>query len=331
MSLSITIPYLKETKTGFIYYRRVPKNLIDTIGFEFIRMNLGKDRLQAIIKAEELNNNLALKITTITTPSLSSIIDLYCKTKEDLEDIKTRKYFFTNILLSIFGDVSIDTITFDQMLELESKLKKFPKRYYKKYKRINPKKLWRMIDNNTITIPPDKLISSGTLNHWLGYTKMLFNFATDRGFLKNNTSKVLKTRKRGPQRFERQGLTIEEYKAIRPRIPHDLRSQPALLRILTDTLLLSGLRRSELYKTKITTIEGIICFDLRGANDRDLKLKTQASYRIVPVHSSIDLDLLQEALDSISPDTLTRKVSKLYNCQAQPKNVPPRGVNMYHF
>jgi len=62
------------------------------------------------------------------------------------------------------------------------------------------------------------------------------------------------------------------------------------------------MRRSEVYKCVIHKIDGILCFDLRQPTD---KLKTQASYRVIPVHSlligrifELNLDLARKKLIS---------------------------------
>ena len=70
-------------------------------------------------------------------------------------------------------------------------------------------------------------------------------------------------------------------------------------------LYLTGLRPSEVSKCKLTTVEGVRCFDL---TDKSLQLKSRASHRLIPVHYSIkDPEQLLESFRSMSSQYMNRQ------------------------
>lgn len=69
-------------------------------------------------------------------------------------------------------------------------------------------------------------------------------------------------------------------------------------------------RLSELYKCKIVTEDGVKCFSLL---DPKIKLKTNTSYRLIPIHSSLldDIDNYSNYLKSVKSATLARNTTDI--------------------
>lgn len=68
------------------------------------------------------------------------------------------------------------------------------------------------------------------------------------------------------------------------------------------------MRLSEAYKCSISSVDGILCFDLRHTTEA---LKNTNSYRLIPVHSAIqDPEQSLKAINSLNPSYLSRQASK---------------------
>jgi len=106
----------------------------------------------------------------------------------------------------------------------------------------------------------------------------LLKFACERDYI-SKQYKVTMMKKSTGAREERQALSIGSIKALLEA------TTEAKLQSAYTLLYLTGMRVSEAYKCKITVVDGVKCFDL---TDKSIALKSNSSYRLIPVHSSMD-------------------------------------------
>ena len=115
-----------------------------------------------------------------------------------------------------------------------------------------------------------------TVNRYIKMIKGMVNYGLSTGlFTLPNTMPTLKLNK--ATEANRAPLNTIEYKLL----CSNLYGQEL---ILLNTIYLSGLRSSEVHKSTIKTINNVVCFDLTSPSE---KLKTKASYRMVPVHTKL--------------------------------------------
>jgi len=332
--------YITKVNQSYKYQRRVPKQLEEYVSTKFIKKSLGKEFQEAQLKALELNSTLddCIKLIELSAPNeviqgklldgglirtptktnkqekptIGVIVSSYLVSIEQegisYEEYRDRKYFFTSILIPILGnDTLLSDVTYQELIELRELLTKLPKGNIQKYKN---KPIERLLDTLDVVSESERL-STTTVNKYIKWIRTLYSYALVRGLVSIDISKAIKLIKSNTNtREERLPLTTEDITLIRDR----LEGSPLKL-LLFDVLRYSGMRLSELYKLKIKKIDSTFIFDL---TDKNIKLKTKSSYRIIPIHSKI-LDAVLEyydtAITSITPDNLSKSVNKILRNQ----------------
>lgn len=180
-----------------------------------------------------------------------------------------------------------------------------PNRNISKYRSMNIDELVVAVATEKIVIDKSELISTSTTNKHIKRIKSFALYGTKTGLY--NVSLTLTTVKvvgsRG-QRDERDNLKADEIEKL-------LHNSDGYVNLLIRISYLTGMRLSELSKCNIGVVDGVLCFDLKNIKS---KLKTQSSYRVVPVHSSLlpfmdDFkELIQQGADM---KHLARRVKKV--------------------
>jgi len=123
----------------------------------------------------------------------------------------------------------------------------------------------------------------------------LFGF---RSGLFSMTTAVVTVKHQSSAREQRKALTCEEINSIYAATANQE------IKNFIDLMRYTGMRQGELGKYKMSTIEGVECFDLREAES----LKTMSSFRIIPRHPKI-----KEIEFTYTFEHLSRQVKRLIN------------------
>ena len=305
--------YLIHTKFNtYRYQRRVPKALAKYIDKTFFKISLGTDLSKATIAAIQFNKAIEDAISLISLVDIPELIfqKLACLipqeksittaqniqtpglfktlTKEYLDTKKgnvtelehnNNKYFFSIICPPIFQKImgesnpNISDISYSQLIQFKNILQQLPKRNIHKYRVMEMNDILTNLNH----IPAHNLLKPTTINKRIKMLRGLFQFALIRGLLSVNLAQSITTLKTIDERHQRLPLSIQEIDIINIKLSKEKQ-------YLFNVLRYSGMRLSELYKCKIEMIKGISCFSLL---DRNIRLKTKGSYRIIPIHSSI--------------------------------------------
>ena len=209
--------------------------------------------------------------------------------------------FLNEVFLEMI-DKSIDIreLTLEDIMDFKDTLSMFPTRKIRPYNNMSTQEIVNAVYEESI---PEEVsrIGKSTVNKYLGYTKAFFEYSRNTGLITVNPMALITT--------SRGGLN-----AMDERLPLDSDEINKLLELLNDkpniqnavkALYTSGMRLSELYKYKLSKIDGIDVYDLR---DKEIKLKTKPSYRVIPVHSCVDIELLKEIP---TQQTLSRTINNI--------------------
>ncbi|WP_333805080.1 DUF6538 domain-containing protein [Sulfurospirillum sp.] len=193
-----------------------------------------------------------------------------------------------SFMLNIFAEIvpkrsPVENMTLEGILNLREIITKLPKRNIQRYRDMSVKELMK------ITPLAEEAISATTLNKYIKWTRKFYAFCTENDFIRKNPTATLGTVSNNDAITERLPLTPQEIRKLL-----ELSKDEMVFHNGIKALAYSGMRLSELAKAKINNVEGLDCFDL---SSKTLRLKTKASYRIIPIHSSIDIDLLSQLPD----------------------------------
>lgn len=266
--------------------KQVDRFIIDTLELE-------RTASKAIPKVLINRQNKESEIVTLED-ALNKYIRYYEQEAQsnntDIEQVKDVKSFLYEIFLeqiNVNPTEDIKLITIDDCIQFKELVSIMPIRKYKPFNRLTNNQIFELITNKSkkVALGDYKVLSKSTINKYLGYTKSFFEYLRNVGLIDVNPLALIKTTRGGINaQAERHPLSLVE-------INH-------LLQLTTDNPIInnaikvfytSGMRLSELYKAKLTKIDGIDVFDLRG---NDLKLKTSTSHRVIPIHSSVNIELL---------------------------------------
>ena len=328
---ALTHPKFYITKTHhntYQYRRRVPARL-QSYGKTF-KVGLGDTLDVAELRALEFNRlidkalqlqtlDLYKEVATVLSPLMVSeikekskegdlydrVVGDYLKTKRDTvtpTEYKTSVYTFNELLPSLFKEImgtrtpNLNNVKYKHIESLKGRLIKLPKKNIQKYKVLATE------DMIKLDVPIVERISAPTVNRYLQRFRAFLTYANKRGIIQMNYATAVPILPTPDARGQRLPLTPDEYKQLLEMLPHDKR-------FLVQVLAYTGMRLSELYKCKLRTIEGQLVFDL---TDRRLRLKTNSSYRVIPLHTELlDWEVLEEYKKAITPNNLSVTVSKI--------------------
>jgi site-specific recombinase XerD len=326
--------YLVHTKFNtYKFNRRVPKMLLKySNGIKSFRVSLGADKEAAIVSAIQFNSVIdeALKLVSLRVSDeiveqklsvlfpkdkhkvpnkeglFSDVVISYLKSNASNvseDEIKAKHDFYHDICPNVFKHIKVGTnpilkdIAYDDLLKFKNIICNLPKRNIQKYRSMEVGSILNILDD----VPPNDKLSARTVNKYIKWLRALFNFALIRGLVNVNLATALPIIKTLDDKLQRLPLSIDEIITLKANVEADKS-------YLIDVLFLTGMRLSEMYKCKVVTIDGVRCFDL---TDRSIKLKTKASYRTIPVHSSLlnEIDKFEAYRYKISSSNLSSSLS----------------------
>ena len=246
------------------------------------------------------------QVTLKSKELYSEMASSYLNTKNgnvSIVDFQGSCYFYKELCPSIFFHIlkspslKMADITYNDLLKFRDVLILLPRRNIQKYKCIKLNALMK----NSDSIPSKDRVSANTVNKYIQRLRALFGFALNLGIINNNLAKSLKLVATDVDKLQRLPLTQEEISTL-------LSSVSQKMRYLLQVLTLTGMRLSELYKCEVEELEGTKCFSLLN---RDIKLKTKSSYRVIPVHRGLlnRLEDFEHSRNQVSSDNLAKTTS----------------------
>ncbi|MDA7817248.1 tyrosine-type recombinase/integrase [Sulfurimonas sp.] len=329
--------HLTRTKYDtYKYIRRVPKQLLEYTTKASFRVSLGSNQLEATQQALEFNNAIdeALQLSKLgvdratiiekmehflpqesikgevsTEEAIGTLQKLsteYLYSQEaniSKEETRDKKYFYEGICTHIFEHIgltnnpTLESINYNHLLQFRDIITQLPKRNIQKYREMD---ISRILKNIKAIQEEDKL-SARSINKYIKWLRALFNFAVVLGYIQVNLATSLPLQKTIDEKLQRLPLDESELEIL-------LESVAQKMQYLLAVLAFTGMRLSELYKCEVVEINGIKCFSLLN---RNVKLKTKSSYRVIPVHHSLleGLEHFYHLRDVVSSNNLARTVS----------------------
>ena len=238
------------------------------------------------------------KITT-NKEALDSYIKFYkarCDenntTKDQYRDVVS---FLTEVFLELVSpNEDVAKTTLEDIIDIRDIIKTLPKRNIQKYRVMSVDEL---IDAE---IDEADIISSRTLVKYMKWIKGCYAYYHSTGLIQTNPLQLIATTSGTNALDERLPL---EHKEIEQLLT--LTKDDKVTNNLIKVFYTSGMRLSELYKCSLKEIDGVKVYDL---TDRSIKLKTRSSYRLIPIHRSIDVSLLKELP---TQDVFSKRINEL--------------------
>jgi integrase len=182
------------------------------------------------------------------------------------------------LILDVVGDIKLNNITKHSIVDLRGTLAQLPANMYKIY----PDLTIKQILNRQDVIP----MSTTSVNKHVSRLSSLMKYAIKEGYISINYAENMKIRQKRRMDEERKAYNAEDIQRIVTSLPHEAeRSERFWIPLLA---MYSGMRLDEicqLYLEDIQEIEGIWCFNIN--DEKDKKLKTLSSKRIIPVHPTL--------------------------------------------
>jgi len=210
--------------------------------------------------------------------TLEEIVSMYLKNiPQTTSQIQKKAYesFYNDIFFELVDKKTfIKDIDRERLLEMREIIQELPRRNIQKYRSM---KLSKIIKKENIK-DEDKL-SLKTINDYLKWIMSLFSFAQKYGYLNFNPAIDLRFKSNSNAKNEREIFSDEELKKFT-----ELNREDENMKLFHYTLFYTGMINSEFLQAKISKVDGIECFDLTS---RNLKLKTMARHRLIPIHSHL--------------------------------------------
>lgn len=306
--------YITIRGNNLIYRRRIPTELKPYMQMTEFKKALVPDMKSAKIIANHYDNifskmqtNIKLGFTDIssllsqlgieeTAIKRDSLYDAFLNSKKSISKTSHNEYKQQLQLFSMLLPEEIDNISYSHIDRITGIISALPKRNIQKYRKMSLKELLKA------EVQESDRLSIKSQNEYLKTLRALLKFAKQRGYIQsNNDVNVHLFTQKVSSRAQRQTLDTDDIQLL-------LNHHNKKLNVLVKILYYSGMRLSEVYKCKVTDIEGIKCFDL---TDRTIALKTQSSYRYIPVHPALyNVEALLEEAKQIKPNHATKLASK---------------------
>jgi len=313
---NFTEMYITTRNNTYYYRRRIPLAIVSLCDSKYIHRPLSSDRVLAKQLAVKYNNifnmiDIGLKLGHDVSNLVAELnfktlqkIDIY-EQYMNHKDVSVKRMAKIKRHLSVLKVLlpnDLKRLNMGILDGIRSKLSKLPKMNIQKYRVKSISELLKL------NIPNEDKQSSETVNGYIKLLNALLKFAYEREAVSRQFSIAL-VKRSCSSRDERQALNIEEVK----KLMDDSGNQKLIP--LYKILYYSGMRLSEVYKCKITVVDGIKCFDL---TDGTIELKTKSSYRLIPVHDSLDnVELLLEQARAVRDGYATRKISELFKTKGK--------------
>jgi len=217
---------------------------------------------------------------------------------------KSRVYFFNELLPALLKYVYMENpviseITPKHLNKIADIIKRLPSRNHDDLKR---KTSYDLVKNTVQGKYTDrKILHVETVNKMIKRIRSLSSYGYKTGLF-SMTAAIPTFKNHSLVREQRMALTEDEISFIVGA------SKNQEVKDFIVLLYYTGMRLGELYKYKLSIIDGVECFDLRDAKS----LKTKTSFRIIPRHPKIKVTKF-----TYSYEHLSRKVKALINSELE--------------
>jgi len=213
-------------------------------------------------------------------------VDVYAEFLNSKQNVALSTYNEYKQQLEIFKVLlpsDFKTLSYRHLDSMKQTLSHLPKRNIQKYRNMPIKEVVE------VETTESERISAKSQNEYLKTLRALLKFSKERNHI-SETFTIELVKNKTTARNQRQTLNQQDKELL---FNHNNQRMADMAKILYY----SGLRLSEVYKIKLDRVDGVLCFDL---TDPDIELKTQSSYRVVPVHKDIEDDVYQLLSSAIS-------------------------------
>ncbi len=301
--------YVKVRGNKYYYKRRIPLQISNLVDVKFINRPLYTDKKLSLQLASRYDNiftmiDVGLKLNKDVTELINELniqpitkIDIYKNylKNQNVSENRLTKIKRLLLVIKILLPSDISKINMTVLDDVKNKLTQLPKRNIQKYRELKIQELVKM------DIPIQDRLSTESINDHLKILNSLIKFGHERDMIARQYA-VSMIKNVTMARDERTALSIDVIK--------NLIGNPATKELASayTLLYLSGMRLSESFKCTISVVDGIKCFDL---TNRAIQLKTKSSYRLVPIHHSIENpELILEDLRSMRKEYIGRLCKK---------------------
>lgn len=224
--------------------------------------------------------------------SLSVVVADYVKVNEASWTYKTKLEVMgcLRLIEDVVGNVEIEKIDKQAVLDFRAKLMKLPANMYKIY----PGKTIQAI----LDMPDVEPMSINSVNKHIMRLKALLGYAVKEGIITVNYAQGMMLSDKRRTDELRKVYTIEDLISIVNNLPRE-QGRPERFWIPMIAMY-SGMRLDEicqLYVEDVQQVDGVWCFNVN--DEKDKKVKSSSSKRIVPVHPVLSSSGLLEYVDNI--------------------------------
>lgn len=193
-----------------------------------------------------------------------------------------------NLLQEYFGDVPLDSITYEMMREYRETLRRFPKNRQKG--KFKSKSIAEIRD---MKVPPDEAMSLSSVNKYISRTSSLFNYAVQRDFMRKNPAIGMEIKQEKRDHELRDCFTPDDLnKLFRSEEYLEDKHRSSYAFWLPVLALYTGCRLDELCQLHLDDIREVTGVWVLDINDKEeKKVKSKAGKRLVPLHPFITNDL----------------------------------------
>ena len=278
--------HIQKRGNTWYYRRRVPTVIIHLSTVKTLYKPMSTDKVLAMKIATRYNNlfNMliaGLQLGTDVSPYVTELglkqikhVDIYKQYIDSQEVGEDRLKKIARVLAVVKALLPKELTKIDKVLmdRVRNEIIHLPRRSLAKYKDIGIMELVGM------NIPENERISPAAVKDYLVILNSFMRYLYEREMVSKPYAVKL-VKKSTDDREERISLPVD---TIRQAVDA---AKTAKLASCFTLLYLTGLRPSEARLCTVTTVDSIKCFDL---TDKSIKLKTNSSHRLIPVHRSID-------------------------------------------
>jgi len=261
-------------------------------------IQLCKDFIENTLELNSINREVS-KPHQYTYEEVIEDFCIYYNSKEISNETKQAvTSFLKTVYIHLIAPKSkVQDTTLKDLIKIKNLITNLPSRNYKQYKYKSIEELMKL------DIPDNHKLSFGRVQTYIKYIKKFFKYCQSHKIITYNPAEYITMSSSLSPIDEREDYTKEEVSKLINIIES---FEDDNKRVIYLTLIYTGIRLSELWKATIKSDNGIFYFDLTNKN---LKLKTKSSYRVIPLHDELVRNdvhkKLSKALSTLKPSSIS--------------------------
>jgi len=277
----------------------------------------------------------AVEVSPQLLPKVSELAGAYLEYRDTSDPMSpnTRGEVETAIatLVNLLGDGPLASVRNKDAQDYAANVARLPQRWRQKFKGKTAREVLAETEGKNLP-----RVLPATVNKEIGLVKAFWRWSVTREELPRNAMDAIKPLDAGDAKSKRKSLTESDLAQLAPVIASQRAKRPERFWIAT-LLAYSGARLAEiaqLRKEDVQQVEGIHCLRIT-ADVEDGSLKTEASERLVPIHSAVIAKGFLEFVNaspegSLFPDPDGQPVSKWFNRQIVKLKLPDGSKKKLH-